>query len=102
MKCINKKETIVQVLTNFMGTKFDEYNDNQKLLKETLEMENLLQNHENKPELISLYNKLTHGTDRRNQLLESNRIRKKTVKWWKAVYVGIFQTIIINSWKIYE
>jgi len=59
---MNKKETFVQVLTNFMGTKFDEHDDNQKLLKETLEKENLLQSHENKPELISLYNKLKHGT----------------------------------------
>ena len=86
-----------------MGTKFYEYNDNQKLLTETLEKENLLQNKQNKSEINFSYNTLTHSTDRRSQLLlESNRIRKKTLKWWTAVYVGIFQTIIINSWKIYE
>lgn len=54
-----------------------------------------------KPHPISIYNILTHGTDRRNQLLESHRSPKTGKKWWMQLFIGLYNTMIVNAHKVY-
>jgi len=54
-----------------------------------------------KPEMICDYNNHMNGVDKCDQYLSSYTFCRKTVKWWKKVFVRVFELCVINSMIIY-
>lgn len=54
-----------------------------------------------KPDMILDYNNHMNGVDKCDQYLASYPFCRKTVKWWKKVFVHLFELCVINSMVIY-
>ena len=54
-----------------------------------------------KPEIIIECNKYMNGVDKCDKYLASYPFCRKTVKWWKKVFVRLFELSVINAMVIY-
>ena len=55
-----------------------------------------------KPKIIIYYSNHMNGVDKCDQFLPSYTFCCKTVKWWKKVFVRMFELSVINSMVIYN
>lgn len=54
-----------------------------------------------KPEMIIEYNKFMNGVDKCDQYLSSYPFNRRTMKWWKKVFVRLVDLAVINAMVIY-
>ena len=51
-----------------------------------------------KPEAIFLYNRYMSGVDLSDQYLESYGFLRRTVKWWRKLFIHLFNMLILNGY----
>lgn len=54
-----------------------------------------------KPEVIVQYNKFMSGVDHQDQLLAYYPCERKTIRWYKKLFIHVLQLFMINSYKLY-
>ena len=54
-----------------------------------------------KPVIINEYNKFMGGFNQCDQLLSSYSLNRKSVKWWKKVFLRMLEVTVANSKHLY-
>lgn len=65
----------------------------------------LLSNRENtvrKPQPIFKYNAHMSGVDRADQMLSYNSCQRKTLRWYKKIFVHVLQMLLLNAHKLFN
>lgn len=73
--------------------------------KHTAEMKEVQQrgNHQKiKPTAVVDYNKNKVGVDRSDQSLSYYSFRRYSVKWWKKLFMHLFDLSMVNAWIVYN
>lgn len=89
--CVNKWKDRREVLT--ISSEFD---------GQTVESVNRRGNTVIKPQMVIQYNKFMSGVDFHDQMLAYYPIRRKTLRWYKKLGIHFFQTILLNSYYLYN
>jgi len=55
-----------------------------------------------KPEPIANYNKSMSGIDRQNQMNSYYLFSRKTIRWYKKIGIHLIQTLLLNSYNLYN
>ena len=55
-----------------------------------------------KPEIVHDYNKFMGAVDRCDQMVAYSCFRRRTMKWWKKVFVHLFSLSILNAYILYK
>ena len=52
--------------------------------------------------VIANYNKYMNAVDRSDQILATNNINRKCVRWWKALFFHLIDIAIVNSYILFQ
>lgn len=55
-----------------------------------------------KPDVVTDYNKCQVGVDKAYQLLSHYAFEKKTIKWWKKLFLHLLMILAVKSYKIFR
>ena len=55
-----------------------------------------------KPEIITEYNTYMNGVNRCDQYIASYSFTRKTIKWWKKIFIRVFELATINAMILYH
>ena len=54
------------------------------------------------PKTIDRYNKFMIGVDRSDQLLSTNNVMRKCMRWWKALFFHLVDKAVVNSFILFR
>jgi len=54
------------------------------------------------PKTISNYNKYMNGVDRSDQILATNNVSRKCMKWWKTLFFHLIDIAVVNSFILFK
>ena len=54
------------------------------------------------PQAISTYNKYMNGVDRSDQILATNNVLRKCMKWWKTLFFHLIDIAVVNSFILFK
>lgn len=54
------------------------------------------------PKTIDRYNKFMIGVDRSDQLLSTNNVMRKCMRWWKALFFHLVDMAVVNSFILFR
>ena len=54
------------------------------------------------PGVIANYNKYMNAVDRSDQILGTNNVLRKCVRWWKTLFFHLIDTAIVNSYILFQ
>ena len=56
----------------------------------------------NQPKAIDNYNKYMNGVDRSDQLIGTNNVNRKCLKWWKTLFFHLIDIAIVNGFILFR
>ena len=54
------------------------------------------------PKTISNYNKYMNGVDRSDQMLATNNVSRKSMKWWKTLFFHLIDIAVVNGFILFK
>ena len=54
------------------------------------------------PKVIANYNKLMNGVDRSDQILDTNSVLCKSMKWWKTFFYHLTDMAVVNGFILFK
>ena len=54
------------------------------------------------PGVIANYNKYMNAVDRSDQILATNNLHRKCVRWWKTLFFHLIDIAIVNSYILFQ
>ena len=54
------------------------------------------------PWVISNYNKFMNAVDRSDQILGTNSVHRKCVRWWKTLFFHLIDLALVNSYILFQ
>lgn len=54
------------------------------------------------PQAIASYNKYMNGVDRSDQILATNNVSRKCIKWWKTLFFHLIDIAVVNSFILFR
>ena len=54
------------------------------------------------PQAIATYNKYMNGVDRSDQILATNNVLRKCMKWWKTLFFHLIDIAVVNSFILFR
>lgn len=54
------------------------------------------------PQAISSYNQYMNGVDRSDQILATNNVLRKCVRWWKTLFFHLIDIAVVNSFILFK
>ena len=54
------------------------------------------------PSVIETYNKYMNGVDKSDQILSSNNLLRKCVRWWKTLFFHMIDIATVNSFILFQ
>ena len=54
------------------------------------------------PKVIANYNKYMNGVDRSDQILATNTVLRKTMKWWKTMVFHLIDMAVVNGFILFK
>ena len=54
------------------------------------------------PQVISNYNKYMNAVDRSDQILATNNVLRKCMKWWKTLFFHLIDIAVVNSFILFK
>lgn len=102
-----KKGKIISVFKN--GIHVGKWKDKREVMYITTEYESEMDIFVNKrgdeiqkPSAILEYNKYMSGVDHQDQLLSYYPCERKTIRWYKKLFIHVAQLLMLNSMKLYN
>ena len=56
----------------------------------------------NQPRAIDRYNKYMNGVDRSDQLIGTNNVMRKCLRWWKTMFFHLIDIAIVNGFILFQ
>ena len=54
------------------------------------------------PGVIANYNKFMNAVDRSDQILGTNNVHRKCVRWWKTLFFHLIDIAVVNSYILFQ
>lgn len=54
------------------------------------------------PQTISNYNKYMNAVDRSDQILATNNVLRKCMRWWKTLFFHLIDVAVVNSFILFK
>ena len=54
------------------------------------------------PQAVSNYNKFMNAVDRSDQILASNNVLRKCMRWWKTLFFHLIDIAVVNSFLLFK
>ena len=54
------------------------------------------------PKVISNYNKYMNAVDRSDQILATNNVNRKCMRWWKTLFFHLIDIAVVNSFLLFK